>query len=328
MKCTNNRRLLYLLGVAAVFISGCGKTQVSFENPYSVYEQTAAYGISSQMNSNDKAFFSENLCVIDDVALGTESTHSEVAMSAGVFNLATNTVTYAQNIYDKMYPASTTKIMTAYLAIKYGNLDEYVTISENVLNLDPDSSVCNLKPGDIISLRDLVYGLLIKSGNDAAVAIAEHISGSEEAFAALMNEEAAAMGASCTHFMNAHGLPDENHYTSCYDLYLIFQNCLMQPEFVKIIQTRSYDVVYTNSNGDAVSYTWENTNRYLTGSVETPEGVTVLGGKTGTTGQAGYCLLLYSTNSNNEPIVSIVLKADGRSNLYLLMNEILTGFAN
>ena len=130
-------------------------------------------------------------------------------MSAGVFNLATNTVTYAQNIYDKMYPASTTKIMTAYLAIKYGNLDEYVTISENVLNLDPDSSVCNLKPGDIISLRDLVYGLLIKSGNDAAVAIAEHISGSEEAFAALMNEEVAAMGASCTHFMNAHGLPDE-----------------------------------------------------------------------------------------------------------------------
>lgn len=136
------------------------------------------------------------------------------------------------------------------------------------------------------------------------------------------------MGATRSHFVNPNGLPDENHYTSVYDLYLIFQNAVQDQTFLDIISTMSYDVVYTDVNGAGVEKTWENTNQYLTGKEKAPEGITVVGGKTGTTGAAGYCLVLYSYNASGQPIVSIVLKADGKSNLYLLMNEMLSGFAN
>lgn len=330
MKCINKtKKLLCLIGMAAVFMSGCGsRAAVSYENPYDLYQTTADYGISSTAESSEKTYFSNNLCVADNTNFGTESTHSQVAGGAGVFNFATNTVCYAQNIYDKLYPASTTKILTAYIALKYGNLEDYLTVSEYAAKQASDSSVCGLKAGDVISLKDAIYGMMLKSGNDAAIAIAEHISGSVESFAELMNQEALAMGASRSHFVNPNGLPDENHYTSVYDLYLIFQNAIQNETFLDIVSTMTYDAAYTDVNGNPVEKTWDNTNQYLTGNEKAPDGITVVGGKTGTTGAAGYCLVLYSTNASGQPIVSIVLKADGKSNLYLLMNEILGGFAN
>ena len=329
MKCiSKTKKLLCLVGMAAVFISGCASQTVSYDDPYQLYATSADYGLSQTSDISEKTYFSNNLCVADNINIGTDSTHSEVASGAGVFNLATNTVCYAQNIYDKLYPASTTKILTAYIALKYGNLDDYLTVSENAARQASDSSVCELKTGDVIQLKDALYGLMLKSGNDAAIAIAEHISGSVEAFADLMNQEALAMGATRSHFVNPNGLPDENHYTSVYDLYLIFQNAIKDETFVNIISTLHYDVVYTDVNGNPVEQSWENTNQYLTGKEKAPDGVTVIGGKTGTTGAAGYCLVLYSTNAAGQPIVSIVLKADGKFNLYLLMNEILSGFAN
>lgn len=328
MKCINKMRLLCLCGIAAVFMSGCGQTAVSYDNPYDIYSTSADYGLASEGAGSEKTYFSQNLCVVDDVNIGNDTTDSQVAEGAGTFNLATNTVTYAQNIYEKLYPASTTKILTAYIALKYGNLEDYVTVSENAADQASDSSVCGLKAGDVVQLKDLLYGMMLKSGNDAAIAIAEHIGGSVEGFADMMNQEALAMGASRSHFVNPNGLPDENHYTSVYDLYLIFQNAVQDQTFLDIISTMSYDVVYTDVNGAGVEKTWENTNQYLTGKEKAPEGITVVGGKTGTTGAAGYCLVLYSYNASGQPIVSIVLKADGKSNLYLLMNEMLSGFAN
>ena len=177
-------------------------------------------------------------------------------------------------------------------------------------------------------MDDLLYGMMLRSGNDAAIAIAESISGSVEEFAALMNKEAAALGATQSHFVNPNGLPDENHYTSVYDLYLIFRAALQNETFVQIISTTSYDVTYQAGDGTIEEHTWENTNQYLSGHAKSPDGFTVIGGKTGTTGDAGYCLVLYSMNEQSQPIISIVLKADGKSNLYLLMNEMLSGFEN
>ena len=312
MKCINKMRLLCLCGIAAVFMSGCGQTVVSYDNPYDIYSTSADYGLASEGAGSEKTYFSQNLCVADDVNIGNDTTDSQVAEGAGTFNLATNTVTYAQNIYEKLYPASTTKILTAYIALKYGNLEDYVTVSENAADQASDSSVCGLKAGDVVQLKDLLYGMMLKSGNDAAIAIAEHIGGSVEGFADMMNQEALAMGATRSHFVNPNGLPDENHYTSVYDLYLIFQNAVQDQTFLDIISTMSYDVVYTDVNGAGVEKTWENTNQYLTGKEKAPEGITVVGGKTGTTGAAGYCLVLYSYNASGQPIVSIVLKADGK----------------
>lgn len=327
MRCTN-KYVAFLLTVVLIGVSGCGKESAEPVSAYDVYTTAEDMSLSVTSQTASNTYFASGLCISEDIALGTDLTDSQVAEGAGAFNLATGEVVYAKNLYEKLYPASTTKILTAYIAFKYcEDLDAFVTISENAVNQASDSSVCNLKAGDVVRLRDLLYGLMLRSGNDAAVAIAEYIAGDTASFAELMNSEALAIGATHSHFVNPNGLPDENHYTTIYDMYLIFNKALENQTFIDLISTKSYDVVYTNAEGDAVERTWENTNQYLSGSVKTPEGFTIVGGKTGTTGEAGYCLVLYSYNPSGQPIISIVFKADGKSNLYLLMNEMLSGFA-
>jgi D-alanyl-D-alanine carboxypeptidase (penicillin-binding protein 5/6) len=303
-------------------MGGCGK-ETAIENPYSVY--------SSKLNTYDAAsessFFASELCVTDGTDIGTDQTDSGLAEGAGVFNLTKETVTYSQNIFAQMYPASTTKILTAYIIIRDCDLSDMVTVSENAVDQAADSSICNLKSGDVISVKNLLYGMMLASGNDAAIALAEYHSGSVEEFAAVMNQTASELGATGSNFVNPNGLPDDNHYTTVYDMYLIFKEALTQPDFVSVISCKEITVNYLNKSGEAVEKTWTNTNRYLSGKVDAPEGFTVVGGKTGTTNAAGYCLVLYSTNADGDKIASIVFKADGRADLYQYMNEILKGFA-
>lgn len=309
---------------------GCG-SDVAIDNPYDI--STSATNAKGDAvtefsgSSSDVHYFAEDLCVAPKEQTHSDAVTDEVVEAMGVFLPASQTIPYQKNIYEKMYPASTTKILTAYLAITYGNLDDMVTISEHAADQASDSSVCGMHAGDQIKLSDLLYGLMLKSGNDAAVAIAEHISGSEEAFAELMNETARSFGATNSHFVNSNGLHDEEHYTCVYDLYLIFAQAIQQDFFLQLIQTTSYTVYYTDVSGAQASQTWTNTNKYLNGDVTQPEGVTVLGGKTGTTNAAGYCLVLLSNNDKKEPVISIILKSDGRSNLYYVMNQVLANFA-
>ena len=166
---------------------------------------------------------------------------------------------------------------------------------------------------------------MLRSGNDAAVTIAEGISGDQEKFAELMNSTAKSLGATNSHFVTPNGLHDENHYTSVYDMYLILNAALENPDFYQIFTANSYTASYT-SGGEAKTAEWSSTNQYQTGKVRTPSGFTILGGKTGTTGAAGYCLVLLSENEEHERIITIVFNADCRSNLYLLMNEILSNY--
>jgi D-alanyl-D-alanine carboxypeptidase (penicillin-binding protein 5/6) len=305
-------------------MTGCGNTDTT-DMTYPVYNSAL-----NEYDSTDGTFsyFASDLCVAEDVNVGTDTTDSQVAEAAGVFNLNTKEITYSQNIFEQLYPASTTKILTAYIIIKYCDLNDMVTVSENAVTQSEDSSICNLNAGDVISVRDLLYGLLLASGNDAAVALAEYYAGTADNFAEVMNNEAAALGASASHFVNPNGLPDEDHYTTVYDMYLIFKEAIRYTDFVNIIHTQSYTATYSNASGSEVTNVWNNNNRYISGKKEAPTGITVIGGKSGTTGAAGYCLVLYSQNEAGEDIVSIVFKADGISNLYLLMNQILAGYAN
>lgn len=304
-------------------MNGCGTVELS--NPYQMKESSVA-----NFNFADDAipFFAENLCVAGDITIGTDQTDSFVAEASGLFDVTSNEVLYAQKIHQRMYPASTTKVMTAYIILKNCNVNEIVTVSDNAVNQASDSSVCGLRAGDQISILNLLYGLLLPSGNDAAIVLAEYYAGSEEAFASIMNEEAQALGATNTHFMNSNGLPDENHYTTVYDMYLIFKEAIKYELFVNIISATSYTASFVDNAGNPVEKSWNNTNRYLTGARKKPNSVTVYGGKTGTTGAAGYCLVLYSKNEIGHDMVSVVFKADGPSDLYLYTSEILDGFAN
>lgn len=332
MKCINKwLSVALIVSLTCLTLSGCSKEEdVDIKAAYDVYETSTKYGLTNVEVAASIQPFAKDICVIgfDDTVVD-DSVHDYVAQAAGVFLTDSKEATYTQKIHQKMYPASTTKILTAYVALKYGDLDEYVTVTESALDgLASDSSFAGIQVGDTLSMEQLLYGLMLASGNDAAAVIAETISGSEEEFAKLMTEEALALGATDSNFKNAHGLPDKEHYTSVYDLYLIFNAAIQNEKFVEIISDSSYTAVYTNKAGETVSKTWNNTNRYLTGEYDQPKGVTVIGGKTGTTFDAGYCLVLLSENEAEEPVISIVLKADARSNLYLLMGEILSKFSN
>ena len=147
------KRLLAVVCVTTLLlgsITGCGEEKVTLEQPYDIYETTGSLGLGSTVSAGAQEYFSNDLCVADDFPLGTDTTDSQVAEGAGTFNLATNEVVYAKNIYERLYPASTTKILTAYIALKYcTDLSQTVTISENAANQASDSSVCGLHAGDV-----------------------------------------------------------------------------------------------------------------------------------------------------------------------------------
>ena len=201
--------VIAVLLICLILIAGAGAVGFFILQEYSK-DHIRQYEFASY---NKKQYtgelFAEDLCVAsEDVSLdGVEADpgfHGE-----GLFNIADSQIKYGYKLFDKLYPASTTKVMTAYLALKYGNLDDVVTMSATSTNFNWDESTCGLSAGDSLTLYDLICGLLLQSGNDCAAAIAEHISGSQEAFAELMNTEAKQLGATGTHFVNPHGLHDE-----------------------------------------------------------------------------------------------------------------------
>ena len=296
--------------------------EIEFADPYSISD--SRYGVLSSVTENHRAMpFAENLCVTDQ-DIPYDGIDLPYARSASIMDLNNRTILYAKNIHERLYPASLTKIMTALVALKYGNLDDVIFIDENALDIDPMSSVCYLQYGDQYTLRQLIYGLLIASGNDAGNAIAYHVGGSIEEFVRMMNEEAYLLGATNTHFMNAHGLQDEDHYTTPYDVYLMFREAMNYSEFTDAISQKAYTVTYTASDQEQYERTWFATSYYFTGEATAPEEVTVFGGKTGTTDEAGACLSLLSKDPYGNPYFSIIMNAETKEDLYNYMNELLS----
>ncbi len=200
-------------------------------------------------------------------------------------------IIYEKNAFDTANIASTTKIMTAVVTIENNSLDEIVTVSKNAANT-PGSSV-DLKENDKIKLSELLYGLMLNSGNDAAVAIAEHTSGSVSEFAELMNKKAVEIGALNTHFVTPHGLDRDFHYSTAYDMAIIAQYALKNPIIQKLVSTQYYTMSFINGK-----YTnLKNTNPLLSFY----QGIT--GMKTGYTGLAGKCLVASAKRDGLEIIV-------------------------
>lgn len=311
-----------LLAAAALSLSACGK-KGWLEEAYSYEERSQL--MSAHGGSELAPLFAEDLCVVTDSQDGDTSMNAE---AGALFNVTDRSVVYSKNAFERLYPASTTKVMTAIIALEEGNLSDQVTVTEDAVITEAGASLCGIKPGDVITMQDLLYGLMMPSGNDAANAIAVHMYGSIDAFADRMNVRARELGATGTHFMNPSGLTDENHYTTAYDLYLMFNEAMKLPLFREIIAEDSYTANYQNGAGEAVSKTWTVGNWYQKGERETPAGVSVLGGKTGTTQAAGYCLIMASNDSQDKEYISVVLKSDSRPSLYDNMTNIISKIVN
>ena len=292
------------------------------EMPMQWTNQRMAFNSAEQSAMQSQKAFTADLCVGgDNVALeGVSISDNE---NAALMSLDDRAVVFSRNMYERVYPASITKIMTAILALKSGKMGDTVTINWQDLELESGSQVVGFRIGDVVTMEALLRGLLVHSGNDAAQAIARHVGGTQEKFVAMMNEELLNLGCTGSHFTNPTGLHDDDHYTTVYDIYLMLNEALRYDEFVNIMQISVYDIQYYDKDGNELHVTLDSTDHYLTGEAEPPRNVTVLGGKTGTTAAAGNCLSIVSQNAYGQFYISIIVKALNKEDLYRDMNTLL-----
>lgn len=237
------------------------------------------------------------------VFASTPSINSNAAIA---MDADSSIILYNKNIDKRIYPASTTKILTAILAIENLDLDKSVVVSKTAIDIPWDSSSVYLKQGEVISIKDLLYCLLLNSGNDAANVLAEAVSKDIPSFVKLMNEKVKEIGCTNTHFNNAHGYSDNKHYTTALDMAKIFRYCIQNSTFVEIISTKSYTVAKTNKTKEN-RYLY-NTNRLILqkeDSVYARYYRYCVGGKTGYTDEAGRTLITFAKKGDETIIVAV-----------------------
>ena len=226
----------------------------------------------------------------EEVVVSADPNFSVDAKAALLLDLNTGRTVYEQDADVRVYPASLTKIMTCLIALENGNLSDIITVDESALTgLDQDSSVVGLQVGEKMTLENLLYCMMVSSGNDAANVVAEYIAGSVADFVRMMNERAYALGCKDTHFNNPHGLHDESHYTTARDLAIITQAALKSENFRQIVATAEYTIPESTLGPEHVLKTTNMLIYNSTGNSLYYSRAT--GVKTGYTSAAGRCLI-------------------------------------
>ena len=322
------KKILAAACICSVLLCGC-QSQTAYLKPYTVVTASKTADAASMLNIEAWEGFAENLGVVSvedsENGINQETLSQLDAKEIFLTGTTDKTVITAKNIYTQMPPASITKILTALVALEtVQDLDQEVTLTDDV-NVDvADAQVCGFKAGDKMTLKTLLYCMLIYSGNDAANAVASAVSGGDiPAFCDKMNAEAQRLGATQTHFVTPNGLDDPDHYTTAYDLYLIFNECLKYDLLKDAIHQAHYTAVFTR-NGQEVQQTYDSTNYYLLGNKTPPEGVSIIGGKTGTTDNAGLCLILYVEDGSGNGYISVLLGCPDKDTLYSSMSKLLS----
>ena len=234
------------------------------------------------------------------------TTPSVCAKGAIVMDAKSGTVLYSKNPNKKFYPASITKIMTTLVALENSTLSDTVTFSKRAINsIDYDSSNLGMKPGEKITMKDALYGAMLKSANEYCNAIGETIAGSIENYVAMMNKKAVELGCKNTHFVTTNGLHNEKHYVSAYDMGLITRAALKNSTFRKIISTKKYTIKPTNKC--KTSKPFNNHHQLLVGGAYSNVYDGCIGGKTGFTNAASHTLVTV-VNKGNLELICVVLK--------------------
>ena len=323
MKCTVRKKYLAVVILFAFLLNmtACGN-KLQYDMPYDTKAKSSAFNVVQGRDTNVLDPFSKDLCIATG-DINTENITIETAYSAVLFDVKNLEVMYAKAPHEKLFPASITKVMTAIIALKNGSLDQLLTASNSGIIDEEGVTLAGIKPGDTMTLEQALHILLISSANDVALMIAENIGGTVEHFLEMMNDEAKRLGATNTNFANPHGLTDPDHYTTAYDLYLIFNEAIKYDKFNEIIHMSEYQTVYYDKNGNEKKKTIKTTNRYLRGTVETPENVTIIGGKSGTTMAAGSCLIILSKDAKGSSYISVILHSKNIDELYKEMTTLL-----
>lgn len=239
-----------------------------------------------------------------------EATPDVSSPAALLMDSASGKILYEKNMNEKRYPASLTKVMTAIVALENCNLEDIATVSyDAVMSLSSGYVTANLQIGEELTVEQLLYVLMVGSSNDAAIVLAEHVSGSVEEFSKLMNEKAKELGCTTTNFVNPNGVHDENHYSTAYDLALIAKYAMQNEIFRTLVSTTSYKLPITNKY-DREDRFFRTTNSLLiVSNNDRPDNYYykyATGIKTGFTTPAGNCLIA-SANKNGLELITVVL---------------------
>lgn len=253
-----------------------------------------------------------------------ENTPNITSEAAIVMEASTGAILYEKNIHKTYYPASITKILTTLIALENSSLGEIVTHSKNAIyDVELDSSRIGIDVGEELTMEQSLYGIMLESANEVSYAVAEHVSGDVESFVKLMNEKAKSLGAVDSNFVNPHGLPDPNHYTSAYDMALISRAALENEAFRKITKTRTYTIPPTNIQEETRYLA--NHHRFIKNS-NSYEGA--IGGKTGYTSKAKYTLATFAER-NGMTLICVVMRSESIQSEYEDTTNLLNyGFDN
>ncbi|MDF2484293.1 MAG: putative secreted protein [Herbinix sp.] len=234
------------------------------------------------------------------------------AESAIVMEASTGLILYEKNINEVHYPASITKIMTALLALENSNLGEIVTFSKNaVFDVDLDSSRIGIDVDEQLTMQQSLYGILLESANEVSYAVAEHVAGSADEFAKMMTARAKSLGCLNTNFVNPHGLHDENHYTSCYDMALITREAMKNDTFRKIFSSRTYQIPPTNIQSE-IRYLRNHHKFVLQQDYRYDD---CIGGKTGYTSNSKFTLVSVAKRGDLE-LICVIMRDDSTAHQY------------
>lgn len=287
------------------------------------YSATALAAPSASADYNEEAEARKSLPVQTNEIANWPTGSDLGAEAAYLLEANTGTVLYAKNMDEKLYPASTTKILTCLIAVENCSMDEVITFSHDaVFSLESGSSNIGIDPGQSMTLRECLYGILVGSANEVANAVAEHIAGSIDAFADMMNEKAAELGCTNSHFVNPHGLHDENHYTTAHDLALIARAFFQNEQLAKIGNTGNYHFEATKTQPD--DFYIRNKHQLISGEIAY-EGIK--GGKTGYTEQARQTLVTCAER-NDMRLICVILKEESPNQFYDTVKLFDYGFTN
>lgn len=322
VRCINNKIkcITAILLLCSTVLTGCG---LSYDFGYDPDSSVTSFRLNDTANKGRVSSFASGLCVTegdadkDKLSLGKNE-------AAGLFDIKNSETIYGCNLLEQMEPASLTKVMTALVALQNTPTDQMLTATDAVNITESGAQLAGIRAGDKMTLDQALHILLINSANDAAVMIAENVGGSVDGFTKMMNDEAKKLGATGCHFVNANGLTESDHYVTAYDLYLIFNAATQFELFNQIIAMPEYSTEYYDGQGKAVSLSVKSTDLYVKGSVDAPDNITIIGGKTGTTDAAGHCLILYVKDAPGNPYIAVILNAPTRDDLYKQMNELLS----
>lgn len=319
MKKMKKNTFIIIFLAFSFLLTGCDSKPVQYMKYGENHIREISYTLDRKEEGEVYDLMSEGLTIINNKSINLLKNDPKFnAEAIFVSNETKEEAIYSKNCFKKIYPASLTKLMTAYVAlVNIKDFKEEIVVTDEAKRINvPFAKLMGLATNDHISLDTLFNAVLVHSSNDAAKTLAYAVAGSEEEFVKLMNQEAINLGAVHTHFSNSHGLHEKSNYTTLYDLYLIFHALLKNEKFIKTIGQKEYIAKYKNGLGGTVKKSLKSTNQYFQETYPVPNGYKIYGGKTGTTDEAGYCMMLYSTSTSGDNYVIGIMKATNQINLY------------